>query len=173
MKLKKTIGAMALATLFATMGASAVEKNITVTASVDPTLDLLQPDGSALPTSVALSYSPAADGFEAYRIQTAVHTNDPNSGVVVKLAAEPVLSDVLDPTNQIPMDVTWGDTVLSTADATFAADTLNFGASGVSGVSATQELVIQADTQGSPVNAGNYQGLVSIILTQDAGTAAP
>ncbi|HGV3635740.1 TPA: fimbrial protein, partial [Escherichia coli] len=28
MKLKKTIGAMALATLFATMGASAVEKTI-------------------------------------------------------------------------------------------------------------------------------------------------
>ncbi|EKB0066536.1 fimbrial protein, partial [Escherichia coli] len=50
MKLKKTIGAMALSTMFVAVSASAVEKNITVTASVDPTIDILQANGSALPT---------------------------------------------------------------------------------------------------------------------------
>lgn len=166
MKLKKTIGAMALVTLFATMGASAVEKNITVTASVDPTIDLLQSDGSALPTSVALTYSPAVNNFEVYSLNTAVHTNEPSKGVVVKLSAEPVLSNITEPTEQIPMTVSWGGTTLSTADATFAADTLNFGASGVAGVSSTQQLMIHADTQGAAPSAGNYQGVVSIILTQ-------
>lgn len=166
MKLKKTISAMALATLFATMGASAVEKNITVTASVDPTIDLLQSDGSALPTSVALTYSPAAKNFEVYSLDTAVHTNDSTKGVVVKLSAEPVLSNTLEPTDQIPMTVTWGGTELSTTDYTFDANTLNFGAGGVEGVSSTQQLMIHADTQGTAPSAGNYQGVVSIILTQ-------
>ncbi len=166
MKLKKTIGTIALATLFATMGASAVEKNITVTASVDPTIDLLQSDGTALPTSVALTYSPAAQSFEPYYLNTAVHTNDSNKGVVMKLSAEPVLTNILDSAEQIPMTVSWGGTELSTTDSTFDVDTLNFGSTGVEGVSSTQQLMIYADTQGSAPQAGNFQGVVSIILTQ-------
>lgn len=168
MKLKKSIAATALATLFATMGVSAVEKNITVTASVDPTIDLLQSDGSALPTSVALNYSPAASGFEVYTINTAVHTNAPDKGVVVKLSADPVLSNILEPTLQIPMTVTWGGQELSTTGKTFDADKLNFGASGVKGVSSTQQLSIYAEAEqaNGSVTAGNYQGVVSIILTQ-------
>ncbi|MED8995629.1 CS1 type fimbrial major subunit [Escherichia coli] len=166
MKLKKTIGTIALATLFATMGASAVEKNITVTASVDPSIDLLQSDGSDLPTSVALTYSPAAKNFEPYSLNTVVHTNDSAKGVVVKLSAEPVLTNILDSNDQIPMTVTWGGETLSTADFTFDADTLNFNATGVDGVSSTQQLMIHADTQGIAPQAGNFQGVVSIVLTQ-------
>ncbi|HGD8457901.1 TPA: CFA/I pilus major pilin CfaB, partial [Escherichia coli] len=60
MKFKKTIGAMALTTMFVAVSASAVEKNITVTASVDPVIDLLQADGNALPSAVKLAYSPAS-----------------------------------------------------------------------------------------------------------------
>ncbi len=166
MKLKKTIGTIALATLFATMGASAVEKNITVTASVDPSIDLLQSDGSDLPTSVALTYSPAAKNFEPYSLNTVVHTNDSAKGVVVKLSAEPVLTNILDSNNQIPMTVTWGGNKLSTNDSHFQSDVLNFNATGVEGISSTQQLVIHAETQGNEPIAGNYQGVVSIILTQ-------
>lgn len=165
MKLKKTVCAIALATLFSAMGVSAVEKNITVTASVDTTIDLLQSDGSALPTSVALTYSPASNQFEVYSLNTAVHTNDIVKDVVVKLSADPVLSNILDPTEQIPMTVSFGGKELSTSDTTLSASSLSFGASGVSGVSSTQQLSIYAKADTAP-SAGNYQGVVSIILTQ-------
>ncbi|HAY3943330.1 TPA: fimbrial protein [Escherichia coli] len=168
MKLKKTIGAMALATLFATMGASAVEKTISVTASVDPTVDLLQSDGSALPNSVALTYSPAVGGFEAHTINTVVHTNDPAKGVIVKLSAEPVLSNVLNPTLQIPVSVNFAGKKLTTTGTTIESNKLNFASSGVDKVSSTQKLSIHADTTQvtGGLTAGQYQGLVSIILTQ-------
>ncbi|ENE27183.1 CFA/I fimbrial subunit B [Escherichia coli P0302293.10] len=165
MKLKKTIGAIALATLFATMGASAVEKTINVTARVDPTVDLLQSDGSALPNSVALTYSPAVGGFEVHTINTVVHTNEPTKGVFVKLSAEPVLSNVLNPTQQIPVSVNFAGEKLTTAGITIASNKLNFASSGVDKVSSTQKLSIHADATGG-LTAGQYQGLVSIILTQ-------
>ncbi|HHU2064779.1 CS1 type fimbrial major subunit [Escherichia coli] len=170
MKLKKTIGAMALATLFATMGASAVEKTISVTASIDPTVDLLQSDGSALPNSVALTYSPAVNNFEAHTINTVVHTNDSDKGVIVKLSADPVLSNVLNPTLQIPVSVNFaGKQLSSTTGITIDSNNLNFTSSGVNKVSSTQKLSIHADATrvtGGALTAGQYQGLVSIILTQ-------
>ncbi|EPA1489837.1 CS1 type fimbrial major subunit [Escherichia coli] len=168
MKLKKTIGAMALATLFSTMGASAVEKTISVTASIDPTVDLLQSDGSALPNSVALTYSPAVNKFEDYTINTVVHTNDSDKGVSVKLSANPVLSNVLDPTLQIPVSVSFAGQKLTPAGITIDSNALNFAASGVNKVSSTQKLSIHADTTGVTLTAGQYQGLVSIILTRSA-----
>ncbi|EGO6101172.1 CS19 fimbria major subunit CsdA [Escherichia coli] len=164
MKLKKTIGAMAMATLFATMAASAVEKNITVRASVDPKLDLLQADGTSLPDSIALTYSSASNNFEVYSLNTAIHTNDKTKAVVVKLSAPAVLSNIMKPSSQIPMKVTLGGKTLSTADAEFAADTLNFGASGVENVSSVQQLTIHAEA--APPEAGNYQGVISLIMTQ-------
>lgn len=167
MNLKKTVGALALTALFASMGASAVEKTITVTASVDPTLDLLQSNGDALPTSVALEYSPAEKKFKRYTLNTAVHTNADDKGVVVKLGAEAKLTNIMDSSDNIPMDVSWAGQTLSTTDTTVAADKLNFGSTGVEGVSASQELVIHAKPDANKVpTAGNYQGVVTIILTQ-------
>ena len=101
MKFKKTIGAMALTTMFVAVSASAVEKNITVTASVDPVIDLLQADGNALPSAVKLAYSPASKTFESYRVMTQVHTNDATKKVIVKLADTPQLTDVLNSTVQM------------------------------------------------------------------------
>ncbi|WP_045449952.1 CS1 type fimbrial major subunit [Citrobacter sp. S-77] len=167
MNLKKTVGAFVLTALFASMGASAVEKTITVTASVDPTLDLLQSNGDALPTSVALEYSPAEKKFKRYTLNTAVHTNAADKGVVVRLAGEAKLTNVMDSSDNIPIDVSWAGQTLSTSDTTVAADDLDFGATGVSGVSASQELVIHAKVDSNKLpNAGNYQGVVTIVLTQ-------
>ncbi len=172
MKLKNTITAMSLATLFVTMGASAIEKNIVVTASVDPSIDLLQADGTALPGAVELTYSPATKAFEPYSINTAVHTNESTKGVVVKLSTEPKLTNILDSSKSIPMEVTWGDKKLSTANTTIAANELDFGAAGVSGVSSNKLLTIQAKNTDAP-SAGNYQGMVSIILTQSTTASVP
>jgi hypothetical protein len=165
MKLKKTVRAFALTALVASMGASAVEKSITVTASVDPTLDLVQSNGDALPTSVALEYSPAAEKFKRYTLNTAVHTNDESKGIVVKLAESAKLTNILDSSDTIPMSVTWAGKTLSTSDTSVTANTLNFGSTGIKGVSASQELVIDAQPTSAP-NAGNYQGVVTIVLTQ-------
>ncbi|EHZ6521349.1 fimbrial protein, partial [Salmonella enterica] len=51
MKLTSIYSAVALSLLLAT-GAQAVEKNITVTASIDPTLDMAMADGTALPSNI-------------------------------------------------------------------------------------------------------------------------
>lgn len=167
MKLKKTISAISLAALFATMGASAVEKNINVTASVDASVNLLQSDGNELPGSVVLGYSPATNSFETYRLSTAVHTNDTTSSLVVKLAQTPMLSNILDSTKTIPMSVTWGGKQLSTSDTTIDSNDMNYGTGGVQNVSSAKELSISASpVTGTTVSAGNYQGIVSIILTQ-------
>lgn len=58
MKLLK-FAPLALAALVS-MPALAVEKSILVYADVDPTLELLQSDGSALPPSMEMSYLPGA-----------------------------------------------------------------------------------------------------------------
>nr|4HJI_A Chain A, CS1 fimbrial subunit A [Escherichia coli]4HJI_B Chain B, CS1 fimbrial subunit A [Escherichia coli] len=136
---------------------------------MDPTVDLLQSDGSALPNSVALTYSPAVNNFEAHTINTVVHTNDSDKGVVVKLSADPVLSNVLNPTLQIPVSVNFAGKPLSTTGITIDSNDLNFASSGVNKVSSTQKLSIHADATrvtGGALTAGQYQGLVSIILTK-------
>ncbi|WP_126717087.1 CFA/I pilus major pilin CfaB [Escherichia coli] len=167
MKFKKTIGAMALTTMFVAVSASAVEKNITVTASVDPVIDLLQADGNALPSAVKLAYSPASKTFESYRVMTQVHTNDATKKVIVKLADTPQLTDVLNSTVQMPISVSWGGQVLSTTAKEFEAAALGYSASGVNGVSTSQELVISAapKTAGTAPTAGNYSGVVSLVMT--------
>nr|ACN62546.1 CFaB/LTB fusion protein [synthetic construct] len=171
MAFKKTIGAMALTTMFVAVSASAVEKNITVTASVDPAIDLLQADGNALPSAVKLAYSPASKTFESYRVMTQVHTNDATKKVIVKLADTPQLTDVLNSTVQMPISVSWGGQVLSTTAKEFEAAALGYSASGVNGVSSSQELVISAapKTAGTAPTAGNYSGVVSLVMTLGSG----
>ncbi|WP_349348296.1 CS1 type fimbrial major subunit [Escherichia coli] len=115
MKLKKTIGAMALSTMFVAVSASAVEKNITVTASVDPTIDILQANGSALPTAVDLTYLPGAKTFENYSVLTQIYTNDPSKGLDVRLVDTPKLTNILQPTSTIPLTVSWAGKTLSTS----------------------------------------------------------
>nr|3F84_A Chain A, CFA/I fimbrial subunit B [Escherichia coli]3F84_B Chain B, CFA/I fimbrial subunit B [Escherichia coli] len=144
-----------------------VEKNITVTASVDPVIELLQADGNALPSAVKLAYSPASKTFESYRVMTQVHTNDATKKVIVKLADTPQLTDVLNSTVQMPISVSWGGQVLSTTAKEFEAAALGYSASGVNGVSSSQELVISAapKTAGTAPTAGNYSGVVSLVMT--------
>ncbi|ELE6820437.1 fimbrial protein [Escherichia coli] len=168
MKLNKIIGALVLSSTFFSMGASAAEKNITVTASVDPTIDLMQSDGTALPSAVNIAYLLGEKRFESARINTQVHTNDKTKGIQIKLANDNVvMTNLSDPSKTIPLEVSFAGTKLSTAATSFTADQLNFGAAGVETVSATQELVINAgSTQQNNIVAGNYQGLVSIVLTQ-------
>ncbi|EMX82354.1 CFA/I fimbrial subunit B [Escherichia coli 2726800] len=173
MKLKKTIGAMALSTIFVAVSASAVEKNITVTASVDPTIDILQANGSALPTAVDLTYLPGAKTFENYSVLTQIYTNDPSKGLDVRLVDTPKLTNILQPTSTIPLTVSWAGKTLSTSAQKIAVGDLGFGSTGTAGVSNSKELVIGATTSGTAPSAGKYQGVVSIVMTQSTDTAAP
>lgn len=173
MKLKKTIGIIALATLFASTGASAVEKSIIVTASVDSSIDFLQSDGSPLPNNVTLNYSPANGGsFDTYTTQAAVHTNATDKDVLVKLLHEPMLTHTRDG-SQIPMTVTLGNKQLGTTDTTLSANSMNYGANGLVGVSTSMPLSITASSTSGSVNAGTYQGIVSIVLTQSTQQPTP
>nr|AXG72670.1 CfaB(St)/CfaE/LTB fusion protein [synthetic construct] len=151
-------------------------------------IDLLQADGNALPSAVKLAYSPASKTFESYRVMTQVHTNDATKKVIVKLADTPQLTDVLNSccelccnpqctgcyTVQMPISVSWGGQVLSTTAKEFEAAALGYSASGVNGVSSSQELVISAapKTAGTAPTAGNYSGVVSLVMTLGSAEAA-
>lgn len=57
MKKLYTFTPVALAALFS-LSAMAVQKDITITADIDPTVELLQADGTALPSSLKMTYIP-------------------------------------------------------------------------------------------------------------------
>lgn len=57
MKTSFIAAAVALATVYS-FSVSAVQKDITVTANIDSTLELLQADGSSLPSTMKLDFMP-------------------------------------------------------------------------------------------------------------------
>lgn len=147
------------------------KKNITVTASIDPSIDILKADGAALPSNVSLNYSPGTKSFTSEVIQTAIYTNDVSKGVNVYLNAEPKLTHTTDTSKQINMEISFGGKKLTTTPQKIDANALNFGASGNDNVSGAQELVIGTTTQTSDPTADQYQGVVSLVVVQDTSTS--
>ncbi|EDS5038008.1 fimbrial protein [Salmonella enterica subsp. enterica serovar Wandsworth] len=166
MKTSFIAAAVALATVYS-FSVSAVQKDINVTASIDSTLELLQADGSSLPSVMKLDFLPGK-GLVHKSLQTRLYSNDQTKGVNVKLLNVPQLVNVLDPTKTIDMDVTLGGKSLTTTNSLLDANTLF--PDGKSDTSALLNLDIAQKGAGSEalqnLPAGDYNGLVSLVISQ-------
>lgn len=166
-----------IAVLFLTASASALalDKNITVTANIDSSLDMTQSDDTALPTSVAMQYFPGT-GLASVTLQTKIWSNATTTGsgnIHVQLATDPLLNNTSGTNTQIPLEVTYGGKVLTTSDTeglTVAQLFPNADVGTTTG-SIVEPLVISQKTPGAQ-ETGSYAGVVSLYLYQDAATGA-
>lgn len=143
----------------------AVQKDITVNATVDAQLDVTQADNTPLPNSIDMQYMPGR-GLESYSINTKVWSNSDTNNVKVRIASEAKLSDA-DGMQNVPLTVKFGGKTLTTADTEFTVAEL-FPAGGESG-SAVMPLIISQTTKGV-LQTGQYSGVVSLLLTQSTKT---
>lgn len=153
---------VALAALFAT-SVLAVQKDITVIADIDPTVELLQADGTALPQTMRLNYLPG-QGLQNQILSTRIYSNSATSDIEISLMSPPQLISVNQPTAApIPLSVNYNGTDLSTAKTTLKSTTL-FPAGDITNGSAPMMLDIGQKTPGPVAAAGSYQGVVSLLL---------
>ncbi|HAS1172437.1 MULTISPECIES: CS1 type fimbrial major subunit [Enterobacter cloacae complex] len=157
--IKSALVASVLATAFS---AGAVQKDINVTADIDPTVDVTLADGTPLPASVAMQYLPGK-GLTAHTESIKFWANAVDKDLSLRLVNTPALTDVTG-TTSIPLSVTVNGTKLTTTAATLPyASTFP---SGIANGSSAMPLVIAQETPGTITNAGIYSGVVSLVVTQ-------
>ncbi|EOB3403406.1 CS1 type fimbrial major subunit [Salmonella enterica] len=145
---------------------SAVQKDITVTANIDSTLELLQADGSSLPSTMKLDFMPGK-GLVHKSLQTRLYSNDQTKSVNVKLLNAPQLINVLDPTKTIDMEVTLGGRSLTTTNSVLEAKTLfPDGKTGDASALLNLDIGQKAGAALQNLPAGEYSGLVSLVISQ-------
>ncbi|MCG6573521.1 Cro/Cl family transcriptional regulator [Pseudomonas sp. AF32] len=155
---------LALAALVS-LPAVAVEKSILVYADVDPTIELLQSDGSPLPASMEMAYLPGA-GLQPTRLGTRIFSNDTDKDMTLRLITNPVLANMTNPAaTGVPLSISFGGRALNTTGVSLSAADLFPGGDPTSG-SIEQMLDIRQTTVGAITNAGRYEGIVSLVLTQ-------
>ncbi|WP_447088447.1 MULTISPECIES: CS1 type fimbrial major subunit [Enterobacter] len=157
---KATIVSLLFASAFSSQ---ASENNITVQASVDPTVSLTLADGSALPSTVTMQYQ-AGVGLVAYKNNVKLWSNDATKNLQINLGAIPKLTDQ-NGANPIELAVSLNGVALSTTASTFTAASLFPGGVNTNG-SSPLPLVISQKTFAPVTTAGNYSGLVNIVVTQ-------
>jgi hypothetical protein len=151
--------------------ALAVQKDITVVADIDPTLEMLQPDGSALPSTMRLSYVPGS-GLQKQSVQTRIFANDASQDLQVRLAVEPKLTPITNTSaDPIPLSVALGDKALSVTPTVLKAADVFPDANATSTMNLPLE--IKPTKAASVTAAGSYQGVVSVVLTQAAKSVTP
>ncbi|RKT99881.1 Cro/Cl family transcriptional regulator [Burkholderia sp. Nafp2/4-1b] len=152
------------------MSAYAVQKDITVTANVDTTLEMLSADGSSLPTTMQMQYLPGT-GLQAAVVNAKIFTNDKAKDLQIRLAADASLKNQTSPgAAEIPLTVKLGDTELSTTAKTVKTADLFLGE--LAQGSNVLPLSIGQKTVAAVTASGSYQGLVSVILTQSAASGS-
>lgn len=160
-----------LATVFAlaltTLGAQAVEKNITVTASIDPALELTMADGTPLPTAITMGYTPTG-GLQDYTLSTRIYSNDKAKDITMSLLTSPVLTNTVDSSKTIPLTVTYNEQPVTTtpwaSDKALKASKIFLDADTTS---VAMPLTISADNADMRTwSAGTYQGVVSLLVKQ-------
>ncbi|MFV8984634.1 CS1 type fimbrial major subunit [Serratia fonticola] len=155
-----------VSTMAAVFSTQAVQKDITVNANVDATIDMTQPDNTALPSSIDMQYLPGK-GLTPFNLNTKVWSNNATAGVNVRLVRAASLADV-NGANKIPLTVSLGETVLTTTNQLLEAATL-FPA-GIENGSDVLPLRFAQTAQGA-IATGTYSGIVSLVVTQ--ATKAP
>ncbi|MEB7542046.1 CS1 type fimbrial major subunit [Enterobacter huaxiensis] len=152
---------MIAAAMTTSVSVLAIQKDITVNASVDSQLDLTQADNTPLPASIDMQYLPGR-GLESYRVNTKVWSNSATSNVKVRLVSAAQLSNT-EGDQAVPMTVKLGDKTLTTADVEFTGAELFPGS--IENGSAVLPLTISQTTKGI-LKTGQYSGVVSLMLTQ-------
>lgn len=151
------------------MSAFAVQKDITVTANVDTSLELLSADGSPLPTNMKMQYLPGV-GLQAASVSTKIFTNDKAKDLQVVLAAPPSLKNQTNPgAAEIPLKVKFSDIEIS-SDKPTKITVQNIFPGDLADGSIALPLSIEPATVAPVTAAGTYQGLVSMVLTQEAAS---
>jgi len=160
--MKKSIKPLLVVSIMAAAFATqAVQKDITVNANVDASIDITQPDNTALPSSINMQYLPGK-GLTPFNINTKVWSNSDKAGLNIRLLRATSLADV-NGANTIPLTVSLGGKVLSTTNQLLDAATL-FPA-GIENGSDVLPLRF-SQTKQAPVATETYSGIVSLIVTQ-------
>ncbi|MGL5701258.1 MAG: CS1 type fimbrial major subunit [Kluyvera sp.] len=173
----KTMMKPLMAALCLTLAGSAfaVQKDITVTANVDASIDMTMSDNSALPKAVEMQYIPG-NGLQTYNVgMTKIWSNatDSTAGDVHMRLVSPaqLVNNVGASASPVPLTVKWGNGEITTTDMDLkTSDIFPNGADAVKTGSIAKALTIAQTTQ-NPLETGTYQGVVSIYLYQDASTA--
>jgi len=137
-----------------------VEKDIAVSAVIGQSIDMLNADGTALPTSAALQWN--GTNFSTFTNPVIIRTANRAVGAVVTLLNTPALTNGA--STPIPLTVKLAGNVLGTTATTFAAATL-FGTSTGAGDSQALSFTIGAPVPGTP-STGTYTGEVQMSLAQ-------
>lgn len=151
-----------MATAFATQ---AVQKDITVNAEVEESINILQADGSALPSDIKMEYKPSK-GLEAYSLDTKIWSNNATSDVSVQLFSPASLTNG---TKKVPLTVSLNNQELSISKETLSAGVL-FPSKQIDQGSVILPLKISQTTQGV-LDSGKYSGTVTLMVSQ--ATTAP
>lgn len=147
--------------------AYAVQKDITVTANVDATLDMTTDTGEVLPSTMEMRYMPGV-GLEPVTQSTKIFSNDSEKDVNISLAGTPQLMDTVGTNPNVPLTVKYGDLTLTQSQQAMTAESL-FPTGDTANGSIIQPLMISQTVQ-EPVASGNYSGVVSVVLTQATET---
>ncbi|MGN3967134.1 CS1 type fimbrial major subunit [Burkholderia gladioli] len=151
------------------MSAFAVEKEITVTAQVDPIVELLDPSGAALPSDMPMQHLPGK-GLSKITFDAKLFAND-KKDIELRLQDEPKLLHTIDTTaDPIPLAVSVDGTPLKTTVTTLKAADLF---TGNDTVSKTMSFSIEQKTQGAVQTAGLYRGPVRLVVTSAAAATTP
>ncbi|WP_241579867.1 CS1 type fimbrial major subunit [Rosenbergiella nectarea] len=163
--MKNQIKTISIISLFAAVfSVSAAQRDITVTAEIDPTVDITLADGSPLPTTATMQYLPGK-GLADYSEQVKLWSNTADRDLIVSLVNAPSLKDS-NGANTIPLKVTLNGSALSTTSSTLTfASTFPHG---VTNGSSAMPLVISQANAGAATTAGSYSGIVSIVVAQAA-----
>ncbi|ANJ87203.1 CS1 type fimbrial major subunit [Pandoraea oxalativorans] len=159
----------AVMTLVVPMAAAhAAEVVIDLSANIDPTLSVLQANGSPMPQNLDLSYNAATRDIAAPTIQTRLFTNDATQNIQVRLGTA---SSLVHATNStvaaIPLTVQLDGRTITTAATTFNASDVWSGSGG--GESRTLALTVAGRAPGTdaPV-AGRYVGRLDMVILASA-----
>ena len=166
MKIHNILSSLAVVFIMSN-SANAVEKNITVTASIDPTLELAMSDGTPLPTAINMGYTPIS-GLQQYTMSTKIYSNDKSKDITMSLLTDPMLTNTVDSSKTIPLKVTYNQQAVTTtawtADQQLKANKIFLDEDGTS---VSMPLTISADNTGMKNwSAGTYQGIVSLLVKQ-------
>lgn len=147
--------------LVSTFSVYSAQTDITVNASIDPTISVTAADGSPVPASLAMGYK-AGTGLTDAKTSIVVWDNA-DKDISVKLVSAAQLSD--GGSNTIPLSVSLNGNALSTTSSTLQFQ--NIFPSGVRTSGSTPlSLVISQTTKPGSLVAGTYSGVVSIVFTQ-------
>jgi len=162
-KMKRILNATVLSTLMLSAFATqAVQRDITVTATVDPAVDITLADGSALPSAVTMDYN-VITGLQPITKNVKLWSNSTSKNLTIALANSPTLSSSSS-TSSVPLTVKFNGSALTTTATTLTY--ANYFPNGTANGSLAFPLVIAPTTAGVLTDAGSYTGTVSLIVQQ-------